>query len=224
MGRNFVCPPWAPELASCQEKGQKWLTQKLTRFDVWSRIVEIQHNWREITCVTWHRDSGQAINTRNWTFSSCHLWVDRRLRFEKKLRLRWVADRESFTKTKEPLQGRHQGLSENSWKIPKSSWYHQHISLQGRGGEVCRRWPRPLACRWQPQQKQSMWYMNIIEYTWCIQAPLLRIGTKQCLSKFPEDPAKATAGKVRHAKTVRKACKPQIWRVQRCATFWCKCG
>lgn len=69
-----------------------------------------------------------------------------------------------------------------------------------------------------------MWYMNIIEYTWCIQAPLLRIATKQCLSKFPEDPAKATAGKVRHAKTVRKACKPQIWRVQRCATFWCKCG
>ena len=106
----------------------------------------------------------------------------------------------------------------------QSSWYHQHISLQGRGGEVCRRWPRPLACRWQPQQKQSMWYMNIIEYTWCIQAPLLRIATKQCLSKFPEDPAKATAGKVRHAKTVRKACKPQIWRVQRCATFWCKCG
>lgn len=83
MGRNFVCPPWAPELASCQEKGQKWLTQKLTRFDVWSRIVEIQHNWREITCVTWHRDSGQAINTRNWTFSSCHLWVDRWLRLEK---------------------------------------------------------------------------------------------------------------------------------------------
>lgn len=82
MGRNFVCPPWAPELASCQEKGQK-LTQKLTRFDVWSRIVEIQHNWREITCVTWHRDSGQAINTRNWTFSSCHLWVDRWLCFEK---------------------------------------------------------------------------------------------------------------------------------------------